>query len=168
MIYSTNKTSERDDRRSLKTYLHRHGHQLAGLIILAAVIFLGFIGYRETHPKAPDYREMLGIDGMKLSYKVSVEGFDGEMFIYSVYFKKELTQEKKDEFYSRIDALIAESFENTYCGDIMVTEDGDKKMSIILDLGNAEDGRMIKGILEALNGMDGIKKVVINEGSEDN
>lgn len=157
---------EFDNRKSLKTFWHRHGHQIIGLVVLAVVIIIGIIGYRETHPKAPTYNEMLGIDDMHLSYKVDTKGFDGEMFIYSVYFKKDVTRSDTDELNSRISKLTEDYTEDNYYGYITLLEPDGKKAEIMLDLGNADDDRMIKEILEALDGMKGIKKVVINEEAE--
>lgn len=53
---------EFDNRKSMKTFWHRHKHHLLGLIVLAVVIIVGVIGYRETHPKEQAYREVLGIE----------------------------------------------------------------------------------------------------------
>lgn len=165
---------EFDNRKSLKTFWHRHGHQLAGLIVLAGVLTIGYIGYRESHPKAvsvddinsemPTYEETLGIDKLKLSYDIKVDGFDGEMFLYSIYFENPPTDEDISAVEECMDKLPQDD-ENTYHGDVMVFADEPDKVTVMLDLGNADDEQYITEIPKALDGMKGIKKVVINEGA---
>ena len=53
---------EFDNRKSLKTFWRRHGHQVIGLVILAVVIIIWVIGYRETHPKEQACNEVYGIE----------------------------------------------------------------------------------------------------------
>ena len=156
---------EYDNRKSFKTFWHRHKHQLLGLLILAGIVCIGWIGYRETHPKTPSYEEVLGIDTEAFDYEVTVEGFDGEMFIYSVYFDHDVTQGDTEKMNSRIEALYEDCGEDDYYGYIMVGDPDGSKCDIMLDLGNADDERMIGGILYALDGMDGIERVIINEGA---
>ncbi|MCR5022490.1 hypothetical protein [Ruminococcus sp.] len=185
---------EYDRRKSFKTFMHRHGHQFAGLLVLAGFITVGYIGYRESHPKEigvdeinletsesnsdtpayeempegdptmPTYEETLGIDKLKLSYDIKVDGFDGEMFLYSVYFENPPTDEDISAVEECMDKLPQDD-ENTYHGDVMVFADEPDKVTVMLDLGNADDEQYITEIPKALDGMKGIKKVVINEGA---
>lgn len=156
---------EYDRRKSFGTFMHRHGHQFVGLLVLAGFLTVGYIGYRESHPKVPTYEEILGVDKLKLSYDISAEGFDGEMFLYSVYFD----HDPADEDVRAVEECM-ESFpqndENTYHGDVMVFSDDPDKVTVMLDLGNAYDSDYITDIPIALDAVDGIKKVIINEGAE--
>jgi hypothetical protein len=173
---------EYDNRKSFKTFMHRHGHQFAGLLVLAGFITVGYIGYRESHPKMPDvddintemlesnlesptYEEMLGFDKLKLSYDIKVDGFDGEMFLYSIYFENSPTDEDIRAVEDCMD-ILPQDDENTYHGDVMVFSDEPDKVTVMLDLGNADDERYITDIPKALDGIDGIEKVVVNEDAE--
>ena len=90
------------------------------------------------------------------------------MFSYSIYFGHDITQADTDELDRRIGTLYDDYAEDNYYGDITVCEPDGNMAEIILDLGNADDERMVNKIIYALDGMDGIEKVVINEGAEDN
>lgn len=159
---------EFDNRRSFKTFMHRHGHQFIGILLLAAILGVGYIGYRESHPQAPSNEGTFGIRTEGHDFEVTVDGFDGEMFSYSIYFGHDITQADTDELDRRIGTLYDDYAEDNYYGDITVCEPDGNMAEIILDLGNADDERMVNKIIYALDGMDGIEKVVINEGAEDN
>lgn len=108
-----------------------------------------------------------GLDRLDLYYPAHLLALDGECFLYDVYFQ-ESPDEKK---FQEVDAAItrfSEQFSHngdTYAGYIDVSlEDG--RICIFLDLGNVyPDNEMIVvlGILETLNGVSGIEKVLIND-----
>lgn len=114
-----------------------------------------------------DFEEMLGIDQLDLSYEVKVEGFDGENFTYSVYFAEGSPEEKKTEVDNAIQSII-EKYDDDYLGYIDVSvEDG--KVFVFHDLGNVEmedENLPIQEMLKAIDTVAGVKKVIINEGSE--
>ena len=166
-------SSER--KKVLRRFFRRHGHQLVGIAVLAGVIAIGYIGYRETHPKPIPMddepwtmEELLGIDGLDLSCDVRVDGFDGESFIYSIYFDRNVTEEDIAEAETRLEPLWSQNSEEEYYGYISeVSKDADNMLSVMLDLGNADSDRFIGDILCALDDMEGISEIVINEGMDE-
>lgn len=110
--------------------------------------------------------DMMGFDKLGLYYEAHMAGFDGECFLYSVYFEDELTDEK----FAEADEAIGEFFrpyseQDIYLGYVDVSKAEDKVI-IYLDLGNVEpedSDTAIKGILKALNNVVGIKQVIVNE-----
>lgn len=163
-----------DQKKSLRIFFRRYGDKLVGVLILAAVIAIGCIGYRETHPRFEPMEEewtmeeMLGIDGLDLSCKVRVDGFDGESFVYSIYFDRDVTEEDIAEAEARLEPLLSRNSEEEYHGYISeVYKNADNMLLVMLDLGNAEDDSFIAEILIALDGMEGISEVVINEGMDE-
>lgn len=113
--------------------------------------------------------DMMGFDKLGLYYEAHMAGFDGECFLYSVYFEDELTDEK----FAEADEAIGEFFrpyseQDIYLGYVDVSKAEDKVI-IYLDLGNVEpedSDTAIKGILKALNHVSGIKQVIVNEDGE--
>lgn len=115
-----------------------------------------------------EFDAMLGIDKLTLNFEAQVVGFDGECFLYGVYFKDAI---KEEDFVAVKDAVgsFASEVESKglYPGYIDVTN-VDDKVVIYLDLGNVEPENTdasICGILTSLNNVDGIKEVLINEES---
>ena len=114
--------------------------------------------------------EMLGLPTLELSYPVTTEGFDGECFTYSVYFTDgKADQTRADAISKAIDAYDFALEEDDYIGylDISANED---KISIYHDFGGIESQNcnpVLHGVLLALNGIEGIKNIVINEGCSD-
>lgn len=157
-----------DRKKSLRIFFRRYGDKLIGVLILAAVIAIGCIGYRETHPKPVSMEEMLGIDKLGLSYDVRVDGFDGESFVYSIYFDRSVTDRDIEETDMRLLALSQQNSEEEYHGYISPAyPGGDNMLYFMLDLGNADDDEFIGAILSTLDGMEGISEVVINEGVDE-
>ena len=113
---------------------------------------------------------MLGLTTLPLSYPAHAEGLDGECFYYSVYFTDGTADEAKaDAVCKAVEAYDFNTADDGYAGylDISAT---DGKVFIYLDLGNVEPqdtNNVIHGILLALNNVDGIKNVVVNEGCSD-
>lgn len=108
---------------------------------------------------------MMGFEELGLYYEAHMVGFDGECFMYSVYFDEALTEDKFKEIENAIQKFVESYDKDTYLGYIDVTQE-DGKGSIYLDLGNVEpsdENIAVKGILKALNNVSGIKKVMINE-----
>ncbi|MBQ8950969.1 MAG: hypothetical protein IJ167_01250 [Lachnospiraceae bacterium] len=115
-----------------------------------------------------DFNEILGIDQLNLYFDISVDGFDGECFSYSVYFEGVTAEERLADIQAAMDSAI-EAFggEDHYMGYIDVTVEGDK-VFVYHDLGGVEpeeNNAAIHAALKALNDVKGIKNVVINEGS---
>ena len=115
-----------------------------------------------------DFNEIFGIDGLGLYYKADVVGFDGENFIYNVYYDADVEDTILEDVQNAVESMI-ESFEeeDEYCGYIDITKEEDR-ISIFHDLGGVEsedDNAMIHNILIALNNVKGIKNVMINEDS---
>ncbi|MBE5934080.1 MAG: hypothetical protein E7263_11755 [Lachnospiraceae bacterium] len=113
--------------------------------------------------------EMMGIDQLELNFEAHVLGIDGECFSYSVYFNNGVAENNLGAVKKAIeDFAISHNSEDSYIGYIDVTS-MDDKISIYLDLGNVEPENSnvaLYGILTALNEVDGIEKVLINEGCD--
>lgn len=111
--------------------------------------------------------DALGLTNLDLSYTAHVDGFDGECFDYSVYFTDDTADEEKaDAVRNAIQSFDFNVTGDDYIGYISVSSDNNK-VSIYLDLGNVQpqnENKIIQGILLALNSVQGIKKVIINEG----
>lgn len=113
-----------------------------------------------------DFDSILGIDQLDLNYEAHVAGFDGESFLYSVYFDGGVTDEKAEEIQQVMaDYSSQNGDEENYMGYIDVYK-GEDQMMIYLDLGGVseENSNMaVTGILKVLNNVAGIKSVIINE-----
>lgn len=112
--------------------------------------------------------EMLELNELDLKYEVGIEGFDGECFMYSVYFEDKVSEENYASVEKVIEEYINQNEEDDeYPGYISVTNE-ENKVSIYHDLGNTDGtNRHIHGVLNAINSVPGVKKVIINEGSMD-
>ena len=115
-----------------------------------------------------DFNEIIGIDQLNLYFDTTVDGFDGECFSYSIYFEGVTAEEKLADIQAAMDTAVeAVSSEDHYMGYIDVTAEGDK-VFVYHDLGGVEpdeNNAAIHAALKALNDVNGIKNVVINEGS---
>ena len=161
-------------------WYRRHKHQVAGVVLLAVLVTVGVLGYRSTHPgmrassdgggSYEDYLEEQNAhyNSLGLSYEVSFEGLDGEMFTYSLYFDPKPGEEETarivDDIFDRISEKQGQD-DSAYYGDIFPYTTDDGYIMIVLDLGNADDDRMVEGILHAMDGTEGLTQVVINEGA---
>lgn len=167
-------------KKGLKDFWRRHKHQVFGCFLLAGILAIWYIGWRQAHPKEvvaeeavtekADMGAYMGFDKLGLGYDVSMDGIDGEMFDYSVYFDHEVTQADRDAVSAEIDKLYENYDEDAYYGDISLWQDESfdkEKVVVVLDLGNADDGSMITDILEAIDRVDGVSRVVINEGADE-
>lgn len=114
-----------------------------------------------------DFDSILGIDQLDLNYEAHVAGFDGESFLYSVYFDGGVTDEKAEEIQQVMSGYSSQNGdEENYMGYIDIYK-GEDQIMIYLDLGGVseENSNMaVTGILNALNSVSGIKSVIINEG----
>lgn len=112
---------------------------------------------------------MMGLDQLELYYEVNMAGIDGENFYYSVYFIDNPTDEKFEETKKAIaEFLMIYDEKDVYLGYMDVSKENDK-ISIYLDLGNTKpeyQNTAINGILEALNNVQGIRSVIINESCD--
>ncbi|MDE6781717.1 MAG: hypothetical protein K2J40_09700 [Ruminococcus sp.] len=110
--------------------------------------------------------EFLGLTQLDLNYTAHAEGIEGECFDYNVYFTDGTADNEKSDAVSN--AIRNFDFKLTgdgYAGYLNVLSEDDKVL-IYLDLGNVEpknENKVIHGILLALNSVQGIKKVIINE-----
>ena len=113
-----------------------------------------------------DFDSILGIDQLDLNYEAHVAGFDGESFLYSVYFDGGVTDEKAEEIQQVMSDYSSQNGdEENYMGYIDIYK-GEDQIMIYLDLGGVseENSNMaVTGILNALNSVSGIKSVIINE-----
>ncbi len=108
---------------------------------------------------------MMGFDKLNLYYEVHMLGIDGENFLYSVYFEDELTEEKLRELSAAVSERLGGKSEDEYFGYLDIFG-RDGKAVVYLDIGGAEPecgDRAIKGVLEGLNSVSGIRLVNINE-----
>ncbi|MCM1316213.1 MAG: hypothetical protein NC040_08220 [Muribaculaceae bacterium] len=110
--------------------------------------------------------EFLGLTQLDLNYTVHAEGIEGECFDYTVYFTDGTAdKEKADAVSNAIRDFDFKLTDNDYAGYLNVSSENDKIL-IYLDLGNVEpknENKIIHGILLALDSVQGIKKVIINE-----
>lgn len=115
-----------------------------------------------------EFDAMMGIDKLALDFEAHVVGFDGECFMYSVYFNNAINEEDFVAVKESVGSFAGEAENNgDYVGYIDVTNEGDK-IRIYLDLGNVEPENTeasFCGVLTALNKVSGIEKVLINEDS---
>lgn len=113
-----------------------------------------------------DFDSILGIDQLDLNYEAHVAGFDGESFLYSVYFDGGVTAEKAEEIQQVMSDYSSQNGdEENYMGYIDIYK-GEDQIMIYLDLGGVSEencNMAVTGILKALNSVAGIKSVIINE-----
>lgn len=113
-----------------------------------------------------DFDSILGIDQLDLNYEAHVAGFDGESFLYSVYFDGGVTDEKAEEIQQVMSGYSSQNGdEENYMGYIDIYK-GEDQIMIYLDLGGVSEENSnvaVTGILKALNSVAGIKSVIINE-----
>lgn len=113
-----------------------------------------------------DFDSIFGIDQLDLNYEAHVAGFDGESFLYSVYFDGGVTDEKAEEIQQVMSDYSSQNgAEENYMGYIDVYK-GEDQMMIYLDLGGVSEENSnvaVTGVLKALNSISGIKSVIINE-----
>ena len=113
-----------------------------------------------------DFDSILGIDQLDLNYEAHVAGFDGESFLYSVYFDGGVTDEKAEEIQQVMSDYSSQNGdEENYMGYIDIYN-GEDQIMIYLDLGGVSEencNMAVTGILKALNSVAGIKSVIINE-----
>ena len=113
-----------------------------------------------------DLDGMIGLEELDLNYEAHVVGFEGENFDFNVYFDSEMTDEKFEEANQAIGEFFKSYDEqDIYLGYLDVQKQ-ENKVFVYLDLGNVEQeycNTVIHGILNALNNVSGIKKVLINE-----
>jgi hypothetical protein len=114
-----------------------------------------------------EFDSMMGFDKLGLYYEVHIAGIDGECFSYGIYFDNGITDEKFNETNKAIDEFIKQyKDKDIYLGYINVSKTDDK-VEIYLDLGGVDSkyqNTAINGVLKALNNVQGIKTVIINEG----
>ena len=113
-----------------------------------------------------DFDSILGIDQLDLNYEAHVAGFDGESFLYSVYFDGGVTDEKAEEIRQAMSDYSSQNGdEENYMGYIDVYK-GEDQIMIYLDLGGVSEENSnvaVTGVLKALNSVSDIKSVIINE-----
>lgn len=113
-----------------------------------------------------DFDSILGIDQLDLNYEAHVAGFDGESFLYSVYFDGGMTDEKAEEIQQVMSDYSSQNGdEENYMGYIDVYK-GEDQIMIYLDLGGVSEENSnvaVTGVLKALNSVSDIKSVIINE-----
>lgn len=113
-----------------------------------------------------DFDSILGVDQLDLNYEAHVAGFDGESFLYSVYFDGGVTDEKTEEIQQVMSDYSSQNGdEENYMGYIDVYK-GEDQIMIYLDLGGVSEENSnvaVTGVLKALNSVAGIKSVIINE-----
>lgn len=113
-----------------------------------------------------DFDSIFGIEQLDLNYEAHVAGFDGESFLYSVYFDGGVADEKAEEIQQVMSDYSSQNGdEENYMGYIDVYK-GEDQIMIYLDLGGVSEencNMAVTGILKALNSVAGIKSVIINE-----
>ena len=116
-----------------------------------------------------EFDDMLGISSLGLDYEAHVEGFDGECFHYSVYFENDPTEEDEIKVSEALSSFLEPYNEKDIYLGYIDTSLEDDRVNIELDLGNVDqkyENTAIHGILNALNGVSGLVKVIVNEGCD--
>lgn len=125
--------------------------------------------YEMPDMEAFDWDDSLGLKKLSLRYPVHAEGMEGECFTYSVYFETIAGEQERTAVINAIKTYDFNLSGDDYIGYIDVTmKDG--KVEIYLDLGNTQpenEEKIIHGILLALNALEGIHRVIVNEGYDD-
>lgn len=164
-------------KEAFRIFKRRYGHYFIGAFILIGIIILFSIDtsshrsdnlllYNEANQKT-DNNDMYDFESLDLGFEVTMAAFDGESFVYSIYFDHDITEEDASEMNRRIDRLLESYPEDFYPSYISPVEISDKnKAELMLDLGNADTESMVTDIPESLKGMEGIEKIVINEDLE--
>lgn len=126
---------------------------------------------KETECVKPDIEEFdwdssLGLKKLSLNYPVHAEGIEGECFTYSVYFETEVGEQERKTVVNAINTYDFKLSGDDYIGytDVKATNG---RVEIYLDLGNTQpqnENKIIHGILFALNNVQGVKNVIVNEG----
>ena len=113
-----------------------------------------------------DFDSILGVDQLDLNYEAHVAGFDGESFLYSVYFDGGVTDEKAEEIQQVMSGYSSQNGdEENYMGYIDIYK-GEDQIMIYLYLGGVSEENSnvaVTGVLKALNSVSDIKSVIINE-----
>ena len=108
------------------------------------------------------YDEFFGLKGLSLGYQAHIQDLDGEMFVYNADFTDPVTEDTlkavSDEIRKKCGQLTADN----YYGDITVMKSSERRIQIILDLGNAITDKAILGIFKALGDVGGVEKCVVN------
>ena len=112
-----------------------------------------------------EFDDMIVINQLELEYEAHVVGFDGENFTYGIYFDDEISElhceNVKKAVYSLGDSDDEES--EDYIGYIDISKKEDK-IFVFQDLGGSFDcEEKVHKLLNALNSVEGISKVLINE-----
>lgn len=167
----------------LRIFLRRYG----GLCILglaaAAIITVAVIGrssdvnlfdrYLPSVPEEtfPNYSEeelwdgVFEVDKLGLKYEAHFKGLDGENFYYTVEFDRPLPDDIEAQVCEQIEKKCGKTAEDNYYGyiDISRSKNSDSELDIYLDLGSSNDTKAITGILRALNEIEGVKSVLVND-----
>jgi hypothetical protein len=128
---------------------------------------IGKIVIQGSDPNAEpeDFSDSLRIDKSALHYPVRTEELDGEMLIYSIYFKGGADEQNVNAVREAVKAYDFQLVDDDYAGYISISEK-DGKAFVYLDLGNTKpqnEYKIIQGILLAVNDIPDIEKVIINE-----
>jgi len=177
---------------SFSAFRRKQGPKIIGGLMAAGLIALGVIGYKtntisdiyarlapreDTASQAPDnnaeiykndpdalWKAALGINDLNLKYPVRIISIDGEMFDYSVEFNRDVTEEDKKNIIAEITKKCGQQVDDNYYGDYFLLDGRNSRyLRIILDLGNSYTDKAVTGILRALNEIDGVSSVTINE-----
>lgn len=167
----------------LRRFLRRYG----GLCILglaaAAIITVAVIGRssdvnlfdrylpsvpEETFPNYSEeelWDEVFEVDKLGLKYEAHFKGLDGENFYYTVEFDRPLPDDIEAQVWEQIEKKCGKATEDNYYGCIVISrsKNSDSELDIYLDLGSSNDTKAITGILRALNEIEGVKSVLVND-----
>lgn len=110
------------------------------------------------------YDKVFGIDKLTLKYPAHMKDLDGENFVYWVRFSKDVPKDIDRILFAEIEKKCGKSAEDNYYGYIGISPRPENRtVYIYLDLGNSTDDKAILGILKALNEIDGVESVDIND-----
>ncbi len=174
----------------LRRFLRRRGGIIIGAAALACVAAVMIIGRKsavdiesryaeqayEARAESEDYMMSIpddiwdsyfGIGELGLYYDAHIEGMDGEMFIYKAEFSRDIGEDTSKEFYAMLEKKCGKLDEDNFYGEVFAEIKSARELEIVLDLGNAAEDKAITGILRALNEIEGVAKVTVNEGIQD-
>ena len=156
-------TDER--KKELATFKRRYGHHFIGVLVLLCFIGIGYLGWRDMNPKEPSMEETMGFDSLDVSYDIKIDGLDGDKYYYNIYFDHNTSDKELEDVDRCVDAIEKLNCNGHYHGCLSkaTRNADDMAVMVMLNLWDAEDDSFINSFLLALDIVDGIEKVVINE-----
>ena len=131
------------------------------IVVIVSIFFLSGCANQFVNPMG----DPLDFGNLGLKYSVQLKGLDGESFLYGVYFNDTPGDEQVEQVKAALDAYEFQLVGDDYAGYMDVSLSNNRVL-LYVDLGGVapqNENSVIYGVLYALNEVEGIKKVLINE-----